>query len=91
MLSHYHRYRMNTYTVEEVAEHATKTDCWIIIKQMVYDVSEFMKSHPGGSAIMMNVAGQDATEYFEELHRPEILDDVASTYLIGEIGGRERL
>jgi cytochrome b involved in lipid metabolism len=82
---------MNTYTVEEVSEHDKKGDCWIIVREMVYDVTEFMKIHPGGSAIMMNVAGQDATEYFEELHRPEILDEVASTYLIGEVAQNAKL
>ena len=76
---------MNTYTKEEVSKHSTKRDCWLIIKDMVYNVTEFLSIHPGGSSIVVSVGGQDATEYFEELHRPEILDEVGKQYIIGEL------
>lgn len=72
---------MNTYTMEEVAKHNTKQDCWIVIRGMVYDVTDFLKIHPGGSNIMISVAGEDATEYFEELHKEE----VGKKYIIGEL------
>ena len=76
---------MDTYTAEEVKKHNTKDDCWLIIKNIVYNVTEFLSIHPGGSSIMLSVAGQDATEYFEELHRPDILDEEGSKYIIGEL------
>ena len=76
---------MKTYTMEEVTKHATKKDCWIVIKNNVYDITEFLKIHPGGSSIVMTVAGLDATEYFEELHRPDILEEVGTDYIIGEL------
>jgi cytochrome b involved in lipid metabolism len=52
-----------TYSGEEVAQHATRTDCWMIIEQKVYDVTEFINSHPGGSAILEG-CGIDATSLF---------------------------
>tara|TARA_Y100000590_G_C15335658_1_gene869472 strand:- start:400 stop:660 length:261 start_codon:yes stop_codon:yes gene_type:complete len=76
---------MNTYTTEEVNKHNTKDDCWLIIKDMVYNVTEFLSIHPGGSSIVVSVGGQDATEYFDELHKPEILEEVGSKYIIGEL------
>ena len=76
---------MNTYTMEEVNKHTTKEDCWLVIDNMVYDVTSFLSSHPGGSSIMVSVAGQDATEYFYELHRKEILNEVGKQYIIGEL------
>ena len=76
---------MNTYTMEEVKKHNTKQDCWLVIKNMIYNVTDFLKIHPGGASIMMNVAGKDATEYFEELHKPEILEEVGKQYIIGEL------
>ena len=76
---------MNTYTTEEVSKHATKEDCWLIIKGVVYDVTEFLSIHPGGSSIVVSVGGQDATEYFEELHKPDILEEVGKQYIIGEL------
>ena len=76
---------MNTYTKEEVSKHSTKGDCWLIIKDMVYNVTEFLSIHPGGSSIVLSVGGEDATEYFYELHKPDILDEVGKQYIIGEL------
>ena len=76
---------MDTYTKEEVKQHNTKDDCWLIIKDMVYNVTEFLSIHPGGSSIVLSVGGEDATEYFDELHKPEILDEVGKQYIIGEL------
>ena len=76
---------METYTMDEVNKHDNKKDCWIVIKNNVYDITEFLKIHPGGSSIVLTIAGEDATEYFEELHRPEILEEVGKDYMIGEL------
>jgi L-lactate dehydrogenase (cytochrome) len=76
---------MNKYTIDEIKKHNTKTDCWIIIKKMVYDITDFLSIHPGGSTIMLTVAGEDATEYFTELHKPQILKEYGEKYIIGEL------
>jgi L-lactate dehydrogenase (cytochrome) len=76
---------MDQYTMVEVREHDQKEDCWIVINRKVYDITNFLSEHPGGSSILVTVSGQDATDYFEELHRPEILDEIAGDYLIGEL------
>ena len=76
---------MNIYTMEEVAKHNTKRDCWIVIKNVVYDVTDFLKIHPGGSSIVMSVSGEDATDYFFELHREEVLEEVGNQYIIGKL------
>ena len=36
------------YSREEVRQHNTVDDCWIIIREQVYDVTELVNSHPGG-------------------------------------------
>ena len=74
---------MKEYTIDEVNNHNTKDSCWIIINNNVYDITEFINIHPGGGSILLTVAGDDATDYFEELHRPEILDEYGNDYLIG--------
>ena len=48
-------------TREEVGRHASKTDCWIVIANSVYDVSSFLDDHPGGPETITALAGQDAT------------------------------
>ena len=49
-------------SAEEVAKHDKDGDCWLIIEDQVYDVSQFMKLHPAGKNIIMKYAGKDATE-----------------------------
>jgi cytochrome b involved in lipid metabolism len=53
-----------TYSLEEVSKHKDEENCWLILENKVYDVTEFASSHPGGKAILEG-CGQDATELFE--------------------------
>ena len=76
---------MNTYTREEVEKHNKEGDCWLIIDNNIYDVTEFANIHPGGKQLLYSVGGQDATEYFYELHREEILLEVGDEYVIGTL------
>ena len=41
----------NEYSLEEVAKHSSHDDCWVIVRDKVYDVTSFVKEHPGGSLI----------------------------------------
>eukprot|EP00743_Colponemidia_sp_Colp-15_P013364 GILK01015501.1.p1 GENE.GILK01015501.1~~GILK01015501.1.p1 ORF type:complete len:122 (+),score=27.74 GILK01015501.1:31-366(+) len=60
-----------TFTAEEVAAHKKSTDCWIIIDGVVYNVTSFLASHPGGKRTILDMAGKDATTKFRALHNPE--------------------
>lgn len=53
------------YTLEEVARHGSKDDCWLAIDGKIYDVTEYIKGgfHPGKEAILMG-CGKDASEMF---------------------------
>ena len=71
--------------MDEVNQHNTDKDCWVVIDNKVYDISSFVSQHPGGKQILVSVSGDDVTEYFYELHRKGILEEVASDYLIVEL------
>ncbi|KAH6652886.1 acyl-CoA dehydrogenase/oxidase [Truncatella angustata] len=76
-----------TFTRDEVAKHTTEDDVWFIIDSKVYDVSDFLDAHPGGEAVLRQVAGTDATVSFYNLHRHEVLtkyEDLAVGTVQGE-------
>lgn len=54
------------YTLEEVQKHNKDDDVGIILHNKVYDIAKYLEDHPGGSAILIEVACTDATEAFEE-------------------------
>ena len=43
---------LNKYTIEEVESHNTSSDLWTIMDNNVYDITNFVGSHPGGSIIV---------------------------------------
>ncbi|CAE6429727.1 unnamed protein product [Rhizoctonia solani] len=62
-------------SAQEVATHNTPQSCWIIVSGKVYDVTEFLSEHPGGSAILLKHAGKDATAAYEVAHGLEIIEE----------------
>lgn len=59
---------INIYSKEEVLKHNKINDCWIIVQNKVYDITAFVKKHPGGSDILMTRAGENATSFFVTKH-----------------------
>jgi cytochrome b involved in lipid metabolism len=54
-----------SFTMEEVAQHNSRKDCWTVISGEVYDLTDFVISHPGGNEIL-RACGIDATSLFNE-------------------------
>jgi len=52
----------------QVLQHCTELDCWIIVRNGVYNLTEFLKQHPGGRDIILSRAGGDATSFFTIRH-----------------------
>ncbi|KXS95652.1 hypothetical protein AC579_10569 [Pseudocercospora musae] len=63
-----------TFTFDEVQQHKSKESCWVILYGNVYDVTSFLPDHPGGSKIILQLAGSDATEEYDPIHPPGILE-----------------
>lgn len=66
-----------TFSREEVRNHTSEDSLWCIIDSVVYDLTEFVDAHPGGESVLKQVAGQDATSAFYNLHRHEVLSRYA--------------
>lgn len=63
----------DTFSREEVRSHTSDESLWCIIDSTVYDLTDFVDAHPGGETVLRQVAGQDATTAFYNLHRHEVL------------------
>ena len=54
------------FTVGEVATHDSELDCWTAIDGRVYNITPFVKMHPGGDKII-KAFGIDATKIWSKL------------------------
>ncbi|MCL4374849.1 cytochrome b5 domain-containing protein [Patescibacteria group bacterium] len=51
-------------TASIVAKHNQPQDCWIIVNNDVYQVTDFLSLHPGGAGEIIPYCGQDATQAY---------------------------
>ncbi|VDD86230.1 unnamed protein product [Enterobius vermicularis] len=77
-------------TRKEVEEHNSTKSSWIVIGNKVYDVTEFLDEHPGGCEVLLELAGGDATENFEDVGHSTDAQEMRETYLVGEIEKDEK-
>merc|ERR1719282_450781 len=73
------------YTLDEVAKHTTKADCWVVVNGQVLDVTSFLAEHPGGELAILTFAGKDASEEFNMIHPPDVIPKYAPNAVIGMI------
>ena len=77
-----------TYTLKEVNEHdSPENGIWVAYKEGVYNITDFIKSHPGGSNKIMMAAGGTIDPFwtiFANHQKPEILE-LLETMRIGNL------
>ena len=58
-------------TSTELSAHNTQADCWVAYKGKVYDVTDWLKKHPGGANTIAQHCGTSTQfeEAFEKQHR----------------------
>lgn len=52
------------YTMCQIRRHDTEESCWLVVGSSIYDASNYIKSHPGGSYSILRKGGgvEDCTE-----------------------------
>ena len=56
------------YTLAEVSQKNSAADCWVAIDGGVYDLTMWIRSHPGGAAAITQLCGTDGTQQFLGMH-----------------------
>ncbi|EER03443.1 Cytochrome b5, putative [Perkinsus marinus ATCC 50983] len=80
---------VRVYTKAEVKAHDKSDDCWVVIHGSVYDVTDFLESHPGGPEVISTISGGNVTEDFEEIGHSDEARRQAKAHRIGVLEGHE--
>ncbi|XP_039619265.1 cytochrome b5 [Erpetoichthys calabaricus] len=78
------------FTLEEVKKHNVSKNTWVIIHDKVYDVTHFLDEHPGGEEVLLEQAGGDATESFEDVGHSSDAREMLKQHYIGELHPDDR-
>lgn len=72
-------------TIEELAKHNSKEDLWLAVDGKVYNCTQFQNRHPAGAAILLKVAGTDATQQFLKFHPTRVLHMLSDSDHVGSL------
>lgn len=82
------------YSKNEISKHKTKGDgIWVTYQHNVYDITEFVDGHPGGSSKIMLAAGGAVEPYWDmyAIHKKSEVLEILQEYKIGEVKLEDRV
>lgn len=80
-----------TFTREQVALHNNvENDCWIIVDNCVYNVTDWISIHPGGTKMFDFYGGKDASVAFHDMPHSEGAYKVLQDFKIGNIAESDK-
>ncbi|KAI3406567.1 CYB5 [Candida oxycetoniae] len=78
---------VKVFDADEISKHTTHDDCWVVINGRVYNVSSYIDEHPGGEEVLLDVAGSDATEAFDDIGHSDEAHEILAKLFIGNLKG----
>lgn len=60
------RWPLEYLTRDQVTPHNNAEDCWVILHGLVFDVTPYLRYHPGGQSILLRYAGTDVSVPFRK-------------------------
>ena len=71
---------------EEIEQHHGDAETvWTVINGKVYDLTRFLDEHPGGRAILVENAGLDSSQEFEDVGHSKDAREMLDDYEIGRL------
>lgn len=75
------------FTIEEVEKHNTADDLWVVYNGQVYDITKYVDEHPGGEEVVVDVAGTDATDPFDDIGHSDDAHEILANLRLGTLKG----
>lgn len=74
------------YTMAKVKENNSANSCWSVINGNVYNLTQWINSHPGGPSVIRGLCGVDGTASFNGKHRGQGSPTATlASYLLGPL------
>ena len=74
------------YTMAKVKENNSASNCWSVINGNVYNLTQWINSHPGGPSVIRGLCGVDGTSSFNGKHRGQGNPTATlASYLLGPL------
>lgn len=73
------------FSLNEIAQHHSPSDLWMIVFNKVYNVTDFAQDHPGGVEVLYDCGGVDATEAFEDVAHSNDAVNMLAPYYLGDV------
>ena len=74
------------YTMDQVKANNTATKCWSAIDGKVYDLTNWISSHPGGAGAITSLCGTDGTSAYINQHKGQSrAGSTLTAYLLGPL------
>lgn len=74
------------YTLAMVSENDSESSCWSAINGNVYDLTDWINSHPGGPSRILSLCGSDGSASFNSMHEGQSNPESRlQSYLLGPL------
>lgn len=74
------------FTVADVATHNNASDCYTIVGDKVYGLTDWINKHPGGADAILSLCGNDGTAAFTRQHGSSGKAQAAlASFLVGDL------
>eukprot|EP01083_Nonionella_stella_P015607 43682_1 len=75
------------YVWTEIEKHNKREDLWVVHQNKIFDITEFLPFHPGGSDVIVEMAlrNQDITNALKNMNHPPIVESIMRKHYIGNV------
>lgn len=74
-----------SFTAAEITGHNQPNDCWLIINDKAYNVTDYINSHPGGMENITNYCGRESTDLYASIPHSQRAYSLLDNYFVGNL------